>query len=108
MKIISSQNITYAKIQKMIEELAEKGVELESIELRVLDYLRKFNKCKQGDELVKELEKRGFNEITAVMIANIVPKDIETLKILLNFENKSYEEEFLNEVLKTISEYCSK
>ncbi|MEM1796916.1 MAG: hypothetical protein QXM97_04175, partial [Zestosphaera sp.] len=74
MKIISSQNITYAKIQKMIEELAEKGVELESIELRVLDYLRKFNKCKQGDELVKELEKRGFNEITAVMIANIVPK----------------------------------
>lgn len=104
MKIISSRNITYAEIQRMIEDLAERGVELESIELRVLDYLRKFNKCKQGDKLVKELEKRGLNEVTAVMIVNIAPKDVETLKILLN---KSYEEEFLNEVLKTINEYCS-
>lgn len=108
MKVVSSRNLTYAEIQRMIEDLAERGVELESIELRVLDYLRKFNKCEQGDELVKELEKRGFSEITAVMIVNIAPKDVETLKILLNFENKSYDEEFLNEVLKTINEYCSK
>jgi|YelNatPaOPRAMG01_1025707.scaffolds.fasta_scaffold00112_75 DNA-directed RNA polymerase subunit F len=107
MKIMSSRNITYAEIQKMIEELAERGVELESIELRVLDYLRRFNKCRKAGELVEELGKRGFSEITSVMIANIVPKDLETLKILLNFENKNYEEEFLNDVLKTISEYCS-
>ncbi|MEO3992822.1 MAG: hypothetical protein QN229_00680 [Desulfurococcaceae archaeon TW002] len=108
MKIVSSRNISYAEMLKTIENLVERGVELESIELRVLDYLRRFNKCKQGDELVKELEKQGFSEITAVMIANIFPKDIETLKILLNFENKSYDEEFLGEVLKIINEYCSK
>lgn len=94
-------------MQKMLEDLAERGVELESIELRVLDYLRRFNKCKKADELVKELEKQGLSEITAVMIANIVPKDIETLKILLNFENKSLEEESLNEIVKTVSAYCS-
>ncbi|MFN3268191.1 MAG: DNA-directed RNA polymerase subunit F [Zestosphaera sp.] len=108
MKIISSRNISYAEMLKMIEDLVERGVELESIELRVLDYLRRFNKCKQGDELVKELEKQGFSEVTAVMIANISPKDIETLKILLSFENKNYDEEFLSEVLKIVSEYCGK
>ena len=94
-------------MQKMIEDLVERGVELESIELRVLDYLRRFNKCKRASELVEELKKRDFNEITAVMIANIVPKDIETLKILLNFENRTHDEESLNEIIKMTSEYCS-
>ncbi|MGC8974757.1 MAG: RNA polymerase Rpb4 family protein [Thermoprotei archaeon] len=107
MKIISSRNITYAETQKILEDLAGRGVELRSIELRVLDYLRRFNKCRKADELVKELEKQGLNEITAVMIANIVPKDTEALKILLNFENKSFEEESLNEIVKTVSAYCS-
>lgn len=107
MKLLSSRNATYAEVQKILEGLVKEGVELESIEMRVLDYLRRFNKCQRGDELAKKLEEKGLSEITAVLIANIVPKDLETLKILLNFESKTLEEETLNEVLNTVTAYCT-
>jgi len=106
MKLLSSRNATHAEVQKILESLVEEGVELESIEMRVLDYLRRFNKCRRGDELAKKLEELGFSEITAVIISNVVPRDLETLKILLNFESKTLEEGFLNEVLSTVATYC--
>ncbi|MEM2021340.1 MAG: hypothetical protein QXP80_03830 [Zestosphaera sp.] len=107
MKVIASRNATYAEVRRILEGLSERGVELESIEIRVLDYIRKFTRCRRGDELVEELSKMGLSEITAVMIANIVPRDLDTLRILLTFESKTFENEFLNNVLNTVNAYCT-
>ncbi|MEM0015398.1 MAG: hypothetical protein QXS42_01295 [Zestosphaera sp.] len=107
MRLLSSRNAAHAEVQKILEGLTGKGIELESIEMRVLDYLRRFNKCRRGDELAEKLREMGLSEITAVIIANVVPKDSETLKILLNFEGRTLEAGFLEEVLNTVTTYCT-
>jgi len=106
MRIKSYRNVTYDTVIKIIEDLKSKGIELDSLSIRVSEYLHKFTKCDKGEELVKALIEKGLNEITSVMIANIVPKNIDELRSLLNFETQTFNEEKLNEILALVNSFC--
>ncbi len=106
MKIINYRNIPYAEVTKIIKGLMEKGVELDQITMRVYEYVSKFTKCKKASELVSTLTSAGLREITAVIIANILPRSVDELKALMNFEDEIPGEDKLNEILSKINEVC--
>ncbi len=108
MKIINYRNITYAEVEKILRSLLDKGIKLDQLAIRVLEYVTKFNKCERAEELVKRLTALGLKEITAVMISNVVPQTIDELKSLMNFEGEMPSEDKLNEILSIVKELCAK
>lgn len=107
MKTLQSRNVPNSLVVKILKEIQEKGFELDQLAIRVSEYANKFNKCSRGEELVEELTSMGIKEITAVLIANIVPKTPDEVKALSNFEPELPDEETINKILEKVSEYCS-
>jgi len=107
MKIINYRNIPYDTVARLIRELIEKNVELDQLTMRVNEYVNKFNKCSNAEELVSKLKSLGLLEITSVMIANIAPKKVDELKALMNFEADIPPEDKLNEIIELVKNMCS-
>lgn len=107
MKIINYRNIPYDTVARLIRELIEKNVELDQLTMRVNEYVNKFNKCSNAEELVSKLKSLGLLEITSVMIANIAPKTVGELKALMNFEADIPPEDKLNEIIELVKNMCS-
>ena len=107
MKVIISKNVINGEVLEILEDLKSRNYELDQLALRVRDYVRRFNKCGKGKSLVEELVNKGLKEITAVIIANIVPKSIDEVRVLTTFEPESPSEETLNEILELVNNYCS-
>jgi DNA-directed RNA polymerase subunit F len=106
MKIIDSRNLTYLEVAKIIDEIKSKGYELDQLAIRVNEYANKFNKCKGAQSLVKELLEIGLKEISAVMIANIVPQNEDEVKALLNFEHEIPDAEVIKKILEKVKAHC--
>jgi len=106
MKIISYRNIPCSTVAKLIKKLIDENVELDQLTMRVYEYVNKFNKCKEAEKLADELKNLGFLEITSVMIANIVPKTLDELRALMNFEAEIPPKEKLEEVLELVKSIC--
>ncbi|OYT49123.1 MAG: hypothetical protein B6U85_00175 [Desulfurococcales archaeon ex4484_42] len=106
MRIINYKNIPYAEVARIIRKLMERGVELDQITMRVYEYVSKFTKCERASELVNILTSMRLKEITAVIIANILPRSIDELRALMNFEDEIPSEDKLNEILSKINEVC--
>ena len=106
MKIINYRNIPYSTVAKLIRELIDKNVELDQLTMRVNEYVNKFNKCQNAEELVAELKNLGLLEITSVMVANIAPKSVDNLKSLMNFEPDIPPEDKLEEIIELIKRKC--
>ncbi len=107
MKIVNYRNITYSEVYKMISKLRNERYELDQITVRVHEYVGKFSKCPKAEDLVKELVNTGLKEITAVMIANIVPKEPDEVRILLNFEGRSFDTKEIESILNKVKEFCA-
>jgi len=106
MRIINYRNIPYDTVAKLIKELIEKNVELDQLTMRVNEYVNKFNKCRNAEELVNELKNLGLLEITSVMVANVAPKTLDELKSLMNFEPNVPSEDKLEEIIELIKRKC--
>ncbi len=106
MKIVDYRNIPYSEVKKILERLREEGVELDQLAMSVLEYVSKFSKCSNAEELVSELLKLGLKEITAVLIANLKPTSLEELRILLTFEPEAPEKDVLENIISIVNKYC--
>ncbi len=106
MRIVDSRNLTYLEVARIIDEIKNKGYELDQLAIRVSEYVNKFSKCKDAQSLVKELLEAGLKEITAVMIANIVPQNDDEVKALLNFEHELHDTEAVKKILEEVKAHC--
>jgi len=106
MELISYKHLPYSAVAKLLKGLMESDEEVTHMVTRVYEYARKVGKCLEADELVNEISKLGLNEITSVIIVNNCPKDLNELRILLNFESKEPDEGILKKVLDVIGECC--
>ena len=107
MKTLHSRNVPNSLVVKILRELQEKGFELDQLAIRVGEYVTKFNKCEKGEELVEDLVSMGLKEITAVLIANIVPQNPDEVKALSNFEPELPDEDTIQKILEKVADYCS-
>ncbi|MCD6324041.1 MAG: hypothetical protein J7L55_02910 [Desulfurococcales archaeon] len=106
MKILHTRNLTYSEVSKILDDIRGRGYELDQLALRVNEYVKKFSKCNDWENLLKDLSEMGLKEITAVMIANIVPKNEDEVKALLNFEAEDLPHEKIEEILQKVSQHC--
>jgi len=106
MKLKEARNIPYSTVMKILEELESKEVGLSQLALRVKDYVRRFNKCARGEELVKALVELGIDEATAVMIANIVPETPDEVRVIYDRKPQPLDEETIKKILDITASYC--
>jgi DNA-directed RNA polymerase subunit F len=99
--------ITMAEFKEKIEDIKKRDKELKPRALKTLEYLDKFTKIKAKEalklkeELVK-LQIPRLKERHIIKIIDIMPKDIETLKLIFVGENLTIKQDDLEKILNVI------
>ncbi len=109
-KIISQTPLSLPEVKEILEEREAK---LDSIQLRVLEYTRKFSKVSadKAREMINELmDKFNLTREEAVQIVNICPTTIEELRSVLSGYKRLvsfllFSEEKLNEIVEVMKKY---
>ncbi|MEM0080043.1 MAG: RNA polymerase Rpb4 family protein [Nitrososphaerota archaeon] len=109
-KIISQTPLSLPEVKEILEEREAK---LDSIQLRVLEYTRKFSKVSadKAREMINELmDKFNLTREEAVQIVNICPTTIEELRSVLSGYKRLvsfllFSEEKLNEIVEVVKKY---
>jgi DNA-directed RNA polymerase subunit F len=107
MKIIVEEPISSVDLFEQLNELKKKNKELNQKAKRTLEYLSAIGipKPKEANELknkiiglnIPRLKERHINKIIDIM-----PKDIDSLKVLFSGENITIKQEDLNKILSLI------
>ncbi|HIP16734.1 MAG TPA: DNA-directed RNA polymerase subunit F [Methanothermococcus okinawensis] len=103
-EIISERYVTISQVKDLVTNKKRSSEEI-SYELGcALDYLEKFTKLNAEDskELVSKLINLGLDEKTSVKIADVLPEDLDDLKIIFY---KSEIPKNAKEILDVVSQY---
>ncbi len=109
-RILGERYVTYSEARKLLEERAkdaELGVPV-AVE-RTLDYLKLFGDRdpEAARRAVEELKGLGLDEVLAVNLANICPREPgEVRSILAMNKELVYDEELVSKILEKLSSYC--
>ncbi len=107
MEIISSKPVGGWVLKDLLEKRS-KDEELGYEQQQSAEYLEKFSKLKAKDaeKLVAELKKNSkVTEETAIKIAELLPKQADTLKAILAKDKVELNDEEIASVLASIKEY---
>lgn len=105
-EIKSRRNVGLHEIKELLKERKEAG-ELTYEQTSALDYSKKFCKLTKSKaaKLISELQKfEGIDEPLAMKIADLVPENIERLKLLIS-KTTTIDDSKLKEIMKTVSGY---
>ncbi len=106
MKIKNVRNIPNPTVVKVLEDLERMNIELTQLAIRVREYAKKFSKCAKAEELVSKLKELGLDDVTAVVIANIVPKTPDEVRVIYDKKAKPLDEEMIKKILDLTASYC--
>ncbi|MCS7125852.1 MAG: RNA polymerase Rpb4 family protein [Aigarchaeota archaeon] len=109
-KIISQKPLSLPEVKEILEERREK---LDSIQLRVLEYTRKYSKLssEKANELIEELVSRfELTREEAVQIVDICPTHVEELRAILSGYKRLvsfllFSEDKLHAIVDTVKKY---
>ncbi len=108
MKVLSFKHLTYSEVAKLIKKLMDyEGSSVSHMVSRVFEYVSKLSKCKEPEPVLNELTNLGLKEVTAVMLVNNCPNSVDEVRALLNFEEKTADDELLNRILEIVGKCCS-
>lgn len=104
MEIIKEVLVTDVEAKEILEKRA-KSIELGYEQKNALEHLRKFVKINKSKikEIVKELEKiERLRPRERIMIANLLPEDRDDLRVILQKDYTSFNEDEIKLILETI------
>ncbi|MBU0953723.1 MAG: RNA polymerase Rpb4 family protein [Nanoarchaeota archaeon] len=107
MEVKEERPITWTEAKDILEK-KEKSRELGYVQQNALDYLRKFTtlKPKEAQDLVTELSGiEKLKDSLIVQIANLLPKNEDELRQLLQHEVVSLSEEEIKNILSIVSKF---
>ncbi|MEM1537622.1 MAG: hypothetical protein QXK12_06130 [Candidatus Nezhaarchaeales archaeon] len=107
MEIKAMEEVPLVKVKAILEKLASEVGELKYHQQVTLDYSSKFSKAplEKIEELVQRLTKeKGLSKLTAIQIANILPREIDELRPLLSREGRTFLRTDLEAILDLIKE----
>ncbi len=109
-KQLDSNPVTMAEAKKILEERKKEGGELAYEQKQAYEHLQAVVKLspEKAKEMVNELKNLGLNQATSVKITDILPITVEQLKQILTMENRPFEEEQINEIIKIVDKYRGK
>lgn len=109
MEIIEQKPLNISEMKDHIEEIKKRDKELNFRAKKVEEYLNKVAKTKAYKELKQSLESLGITRLRAkhiTLIVNILPKDIDTLQMILSGENLTLKSEDLEKILETVKKHA--
>ncbi len=108
MEIIEKKTISNPEMKENIDGMKKRDKELNFRAKKVEDYLNHIPKTKKYKDLKKDLES---SEITRLkdnhisLIINILPTEIDSLRMVLSSENLTLKQEDLEKILTIVKKY---
>ena len=109
MEVISKEPLSSPKMKEQIDKMKKRDKELNFRAKKVEDYLNKIPKTKSYKDIEKELKSAEITRLKnkhIALIINILPKDIDSLKILLSGENLTLKQEDLEKINSIVKKYA--
>jgi len=109
MEIIEQKPLNLNEMKEQIEEIKKRDKELNFRAKKVEEYLNKITKTKAYKELKQSLESLGITRLKpkhVALIINILPKDIDALRMILSGENLTLKNEDLEKILETVKKHA--
>lgn len=107
-KVIESKPISLAEVDELLKDRKKDVEELSYEQSMTLKHARKFAKVTtaKSKKLFEELtQMQGLNDEFKVKLIDVLPKDMDTLKLLVP-KNVPLSDEKLNEILGIIKKYA--
>ena len=107
MEIIEERLVNWAEAKKILES-KEKEKELGYEQKNALEHLRKFSKLsmKKANDMIEELGKiERLKDRQKIIIANMLPKDMEDLRVLFAKEVVNLSDEDKKKILSIVKKY---
>jgi len=106
-KVLESRSVPLSEVTELLKERKKESKELTYEQDLTLKYVKKFGKLtpSKTTKILKELaEIQGLSEDFRVKISDILPKEIETLRLLVP-RNQTVPEETLKQILDIVKKY---
>ena len=103
MRVVDEVEVAIPTVKKILEELDSKGVELDPLQRRVLDYVSKFSKLppEDAEKVVEKLVEAGVERDVAIQMVNCLPKSVEEVRVFIG-RHRIISEETLKKILDII------
>ncbi len=104
-KVLETDPIPLVNVKPLLEEL-EKTHELSYEQNLALDHVTKFSKISVEDatKMVSELEEI-IKRTQAIKIADVMPEDMDDMRLIFAKERGSHKKEELEKILKIVNKY---
>ncbi len=109
-QVINETPISMLDMKKKLESIEKRDKELNFRAKKVKEYLDLFltKESKKQEELKKKIQDLGIprlRERHITKLLDVIPKDMDSLKILFSGENLTIKQEDLEKILKVIKEW---
>jgi len=104
LQVINEKPLTMAELKEKLEEIKKRDKELSDRATKTHEYLNKFAHLKEKEALklkeeILKLDIPRLKEKHIIKIIDIMPKDIESLKLIFASENITIKQESLQKIL---------
>lgn len=102
---IQEKALTLSELKTKLEEVKKRDKELNFRANKTLEYLNLVIEKKQKDDLKKKIEELGIQRLKdrhVAKIADLQPKDIESIKTLFVGENLTLKQEDMQRILECL------
>ena len=107
LEVLNETPLTMAELKDKLEDIKKRDKELNERAQKTQDYLNKFVKLKEKEALklkdeVTNLKIPRLKDKHIIKIIDIIPKDMDSLKLIFSAENITIKQEDLQRILDTI------
>ena len=107
LELISEKVLTMTELKEKLEEIKKRDKELTEKAQRTYEYLNKFSKLKEKEALklkeeITKLSIQRLKEKHIIKVIDIMPQDIESLKLIFAAENLTIKQEDSQRILETL------
>lgn len=107
LKIMSETPISAIELKKKLEEIKKRDKELGNKSTRTLEYLNTFTRLtlKEAEDLKQKVISLNIPRLKdrhIIKILDLMPQDIESLKMLFTGENITIKQEDINKIFEAI------
>ncbi len=107
LQVINEKPLTMAELKEKLEEIKKRDKEISEKTQKTLIYLNKFTNVKEKEALKLKEDLINLNiprikEKHIIKIIDLMPKDIESLKLIFSIDNVTVKQEDLQRILEVL------
>ncbi len=106
-EVLNEAPLTMAELKEKLEDIKKRDKEISERAQKTLDYLNKFSKLKDKEALklkedILKLNIPRLKEKQVIKIIDVMPNDIESLKLIFSADNVTIKQEDLQKMLELL------